>query len=199
MWPRNAGVSAAVLAGGFSTRMGHDKASLPFGGVTLLEHQVHKLRTLGIEDIMISGCEQRLSETRFVPDVYPHKGPLSGIHACLEAAAHGSVLFLCVDTPLVPIKTLQTLLDTHCGGVTLLQHGEQTEPLIGVYEKRLAPICAEILQTETTKVWQLIRQVLLTTVVFTDDPMLLTNCNTPAEYESIFRLIKNQTNQEESL
>ena len=41
-------VSAAVLAGGKSSRMGRDKAALPFGGETLLAHQARKLRALGV-------------------------------------------------------------------------------------------------------------------------------------------------------
>lgn len=195
----NAGVSAAILAGGFSVRMGRDKASLPFGEVSLLEHQAQKLRMLGIEDIMISGSGMELAATRSVPDIYPHRGPLSGIHACLEAAKHGPVLFISVDTPLIPIETLQMLLDAHRGGVTLLKHGEETEPLIGVYDKSLAPLCAEILQTEKAKVWQLIRQASLTTVAFTGDPMQLINCNTPAEYEAILRVTQKYTNQEETI
>ena len=181
----NAGVSAAILAGGFSVRMGRDKASLPFGDVSLLEHQTQRLRMLGIEDIMISGSERELAGTRSVPDIYPHRGPLSGIHACLEAASHDSVLFLSVDTPLIPIETLQTLLDAHCGGVTLLRHGEQVEPLIGVYDSALAPLCAEILQTEETKVWSLINQIALTTVAYMGDSIFLANCNTPEEYHRI--------------
>ena len=68
---RNAGVSAVILAGGFSVRMGCDKANLPFGSVTMLEHQAQKLRMLGIEDIMISGSERELAGTRCVPDIYP--------------------------------------------------------------------------------------------------------------------------------
>lgn len=85
--------SAAVLAGGYSSRMGRDKAALSFGGTTMLDQQVRKLRSVGIEDIMISGSELAVSGTRYVPDVFPHRGPLSGIHACLQAARGKSVLF----------------------------------------------------------------------------------------------------------
>ena len=72
MKQQNACFSAAVLAGGLSSRMGRDKAALPFGGTTLLDFQVQKLRSLGMEDIMISGTEQQIPGTRPIPDVYPH-------------------------------------------------------------------------------------------------------------------------------
>ena len=43
------GISAVVLAGGFATRMGRDKAALELRGVSFAQHQVNKLRALGID------------------------------------------------------------------------------------------------------------------------------------------------------
>ena len=185
---RNAGVSAVILAGGFSVRMGRDKASLPFGDVSLLEHQAQKLRMLGIEDIMISGSGMELAATRSVPDIYPHRGPLSGIHACLEAASHDSVLFLSVDTPLIPLETLRELLSSHENGVTLLRHGERTEPLIGVYDCTLAPLCEEILRTEHTGVWQLLSRTATELLPFDGDETVFLNANTPEDHARLLRL-----------
>ena len=180
--------SAAVLAGGFSSRMGRDKAWLPFGGTTLLGFQVGKLRALGIEDIMISGSEQALPGTRSVPDVYPHRGPLSGIHACLTAAKGRAVLFLGVDTPLIPLETLRELLSSHENGVTLLRHGERTEPLIGVYDCTLAPLCEEILRTEHTGVWQLLNRTATKLLPFDGDETVFLNANTPEDHARLLRL-----------
>ena len=178
--------SAAVLAGGKSSRMGQDKAALPFGGTTLLAYQVQKLRALGIGDIMISGSKQRVPDTCFVPDIHPGMGPLSGIHACLAAAKHEAVLFLPVDTPLLPPEALQALLDAHDGGITLLRHGARTEPLIGVYDRAIAPLCEPILLSGTTGVKRLLEQVapkLLELDGLPEDAFL--NCNTQEEYRRI--------------
>ena len=101
MEQQNARFSAAVLAGGLSSRMGRDKAALPFDGTTLLDFQVGKLRALGVKDIMISGSEQKIPGARPISDVYPRKGPLSGIHACL-AAAKGSAVHRTVSVALSP-------------------------------------------------------------------------------------------------
>ncbi len=177
--------SAAVLAGGRSSRMGRDKAALPYHGATLLEHQLSKLRALGIGDLMISGSAARIPGARNVPDVYPGQGPLGGIHACLAAAKHTAVLFLSVDTPLLPAETLRALLDAHRGGVTLLRHGEQTEPLLGVYDRDLRALCEPILQSDQTTVWRLLEQVPVTLVTADCGEQGVFNCNTPAEYDAL--------------
>lgn len=179
--------SAAVLAGGKSSRMGRDKAALPFGGGTLLAHQAGKLRALGIADLMISGSAQTIADARPVPDVFPGCGPLSGIHACLAAAKHDAVLFLPVDVPLLPVSALQALLDAHRGGVTLLRHGARTEPLLGVYDTALAPLCEPILQSGDTTVKALLALAEVTLVEPDVPEDAFSNCNTPEEYEIAIR------------
>ncbi|MBQ9045031.1 MAG: molybdenum cofactor guanylyltransferase [Oscillospiraceae bacterium] len=174
--------SAAVLAGGYSSRMGRDKAALSFGGTTMLDQQVRKLRSVGIEDIMISGSELAVSGTRYVPDVFPHRGPLSGIHACLQAARGKSVLFLSVDVPLVPVEALSALLDAHANGVTLIRHGDRIEPLIGVYDRTLLRICEKILGSDKTAVKQLLEHASVHTILRADNELFYTNCNTEADY-----------------
>ena len=188
MEQQNDRFSAAVLAGGLSSRMGRDKASLPFGGTTLLDFQVGKLRALGIEDIMISGSEQQIPKTRHISDVYPRKGPLGGIHACLAGAKGSAVLFLGVDTPLIPPEALQALLSAHENGVTVLRHGNRAEPLFGVYDCTLAPLCEEILRTEHTGVRQLLNRTTVKTLPFDGDETVFMNGNTPEEYARLLVL-----------
>lgn len=172
-------ISAAVLAGGYSTRMGTDKATLPFGDGTLLSHQIQKLQSLGVDEVLISGTPEG------IPDVYPHRGPLSGIHACLLNAKHDAVLFLSVDAPLVPLETLCSLIEAHTGGITLLEHDGEIEPLMGIYDRALAETCETILKTEHTSARRLLDQAEARTVVYTGDPALLFNCNTPEAYQKL--------------
>ncbi len=47
------GLSAIILAAGFSSRMGELKALLPLGGRTVLEHCVALFRDCGIEDVVV--------------------------------------------------------------------------------------------------------------------------------------------------
>ncbi|MDO5408705.1 MAG: molybdopterin-guanine dinucleotide biosynthesis protein B [Eubacteriales bacterium] len=55
LWFARTKLSMIVLAGGRSSRMGSDKADLPYESRTFLWHQIEKGRKLGIEDILVSG------------------------------------------------------------------------------------------------------------------------------------------------
>lgn len=177
-------ISALILAGGKSSRMGRDKAALPWGDTTLLEYQFSRLRALGIDDVIVSGAGH-------LPDIYPGKGPLGGIHAGLTAARNDSVLVLSVDTPLVTAETLCGLVRVHRelgGKITVLAHGGELEPLIGVYERSVIPEAKAILMTDNTSVRQLFAALGFTHAEYTGDPRLLRGCNTPAEYEALITL-----------
>ena len=175
-------VSAILLAGGYSSRMGKDKAELDFRGHTLLEHQAEKLRSLGITDILISGYENARGGTRFVPDVYPHRGPMSGIHAGLCAAQNDHALVLAVDTPLVPKALLLELIEAHRSGITLAEAEGRIEPLIGVYDKALSRACRQLLQGDSVSLHRLFEKADVHALGYQGDPRLLVNCNTPEEY-----------------
>ena len=85
-------------------------------------------------------------------------------------------------------EALRALLSAHEGGVTLLRHGERTEPLMGVYDCTLAPLCEEILRTEHTGVWQLLNRTTGKTLPFDGDEAAFTNGNTPEEYVRLLQL-----------
>lgn len=184
-------VSALILAGGFSSRMGSDKAQLPWGDEDLLMHQVNKVRAMGIADVLVCGCQRELPQLRIVQDVYPHRGPLSGIHAGLLAALHDHCLVLGVDTPLIPAATLRALVDTHIrqqNSITILEHQGHWEPLIGLYEKRLASDAEAILKTPDTAVRRLFSLPGFATMRYTGDVRMLSDCNTREEYDQALTL-----------
>lgn len=180
-------ISAVILAGGRSSRMGSCKAELPWEGKTLVEHQVNKMRELGIKDIMISGYPVPIEGTRFVPDKHPLKGPLGGIHAGLLAAKNPHCLVTGIDTPLVPMDVLSDLIDTHISSsrnITVLSHDGKIEPIMAVYESWLAGIAETILMTDNTSVRVLLNKVGYSKYLFTGDEFLLCDCNTPEELEN---------------
>jgi molybdopterin-guanine dinucleotide biosynthesis protein A len=103
-----------VLAGGESSRMGRDKALLPFAGRPLIAHAIAALREAGLPTTIAGADPTALSTLAgyapIVPDSKRGLGPLAGICAALEAASARFVVFLPIDLPLLPPSLIAYLL-----------------------------------------------------------------------------------------
>lgn len=100
-------VHGFVLAGGKSSRMGVDKATVNFGGRPMVEIAVEKLRGFCAE-VSIAGNREDLSG--FAPVVVEARvecGPGAGVEAGLKACTQPWALFVPVDVPLVPAEFLR--------------------------------------------------------------------------------------------
>jgi molybdenum cofactor guanylyltransferase len=89
-----------VLAGGRSSRMGRDKALLPFEGRSLVEHVASQAR--GVTDnITLVGAIRRYANLGYpvIEDIFPGRGPLSGLHAALTSSNSNWNLVLACDMP----------------------------------------------------------------------------------------------------
>lgn len=176
-------ISAVILAGGRNSRMGRNKAELLLNGKRFVDIQAEKLKALRIRDIMISGYESGIPGTRCVQDIYPQRGPLSGIHACLRQAQNDACLVLGVDVPLLPDSVIEELIRFHESGATMLVHGGKYEPLIAVYDSALHETAERILLTEKTRVMRFAECASLRLFEYEGDERLLMNCNTQELYD----------------
>ncbi len=107
------GLHGVVLAGGKSSRMGRDKASLLFHGQELIRHAVNVLEPL-CEKVWISGRDARehgLSIPWFLDDA-SGKGPLVGILTALERIQAPCLVMPC-DLPLMDASTLGRLITAY--------------------------------------------------------------------------------------
>jgi len=103
-----------VLAGGHSTRMGRDKALLPFAGRPLIAHALALLAEAGLSAAIVGTRPDLRSFAPVIDDAAPGLGPLAGICAALASTSARSVLFLSVDQPLLPAPLLVYLLHHAC-------------------------------------------------------------------------------------
>lgn len=168
--------------------MGRDKAELPLRGKRLIEWQAEKFRDLGVREILLSGAGHICPGTRTVPDIYPGRGPLGGLHACLGEASTPHCLVLSADVPLVPRAALEALMEHHLktgAEVTILRHGGRWEPLMGVYESALADRIAPLITERSRPVMALLDGVHTEIMPWEDDPAAFLNCNTPEAYEAL--------------
>ena len=152
--------SLLLLAGGKSARMGISKAELLYEGKTFLQHMLDKAHALGIEKCYISGYTSSQEDVTTVWDLYPDRGPLSGIHATMRTMTTPYCLVLPVDAPKLPVEILEGLLRRHeenrNNKVLIWEHGVRQEPLIAVYPTAMADAIEDLIRDHAAPVFRAI-------------------------------------------
>lgn len=155
-------LTAFILAGGKSTRMGADKALLQLEGRTLLARALEVARTGAVEVRIVGDPAKFASFGRVIADVYPERGPLGGIHAALNSTSTELNLMLAVDLPFVEARFLEYLISqARATGavVTVPRAGGGFQPLCAVYRREFAGIAERSLRAGRNKIDPLFAQV----------------------------------------
>lgn len=161
-----------LLCGGLSTRMGTNKAFLPFGEYTLMEYQVRRFRPY-FEKIYLSVPKMtdfwmhlaaRLNCTA-IPDRVEKIGPLGGLYSCLSAVTEELLFFTPVDAPftstnaaLTICQTLEQTIETNPSKYAcVLKHPTRgMQPLSAAYAKTCLPVIERMIQAENYRLRQLL-------------------------------------------
>ena len=158
--------SLLLLAGGKSSRMGQDKAKLLYEGKTFIENLIFKGRELGIEKIYVSGFSGIQEDIQVVWDIFPDRGPLGGIHACMKQMETPYCLVVPVDVPQIPVEVLEELLEFHEKNCeksmrkkipVLLEHGERRENLIGIYPVEMVDFIEDLIREHSAPVYRILK------------------------------------------
>ena len=181
--PMSGAIDGIVLAGGLSSRMGRDKALLPWQGGTLLRHMRDLLLQAGAQRVWVSGDYPAFDG---IPDQVARCGPLGGLYSVVRRMPDGLAWVVPVDTPRLTPELLQRLgegpraacrvfagqplpmlllIDDHCRRVLAAQiEGPPPQRSLRALQQRLG---VDVLALPAHAQAQLI------------------NCNTPAEWESV--------------
>jgi len=140
-WVLRDDVTAIVLAGGRSRRMGADKRFLPLSGGTLLERVVATLRPL-VGEVVLSTNDLALGHDfglRTVPDRVPGEGPLMALASALASGTSDRNLLVACDLPEIPAPLVRGLLEAAltADAVVPVNVDGVPEPLLAVYRRRL--------------------------------------------------------------
>ena len=105
----NVKIAGVILAGGQSTRMGEDKATLTMDQHTLLARAVALLKTAGFDDCFVSGDYQGFN---CILDQQACLGPIAGIAACAShlSERYDAMFIIPVDMPLLAPQDCEYLL-----------------------------------------------------------------------------------------
>jgi molybdopterin-guanine dinucleotide biosynthesis protein A len=183
-------LTALLLAGGRSRRMGFDKATLTIAGEPLWRRQIRVLRELSPAALWISApakpswCPPEIDS---VPDEPPRSGPLSGVAAGLRRLRTSHLLVLAIDLPRISPEHLRKLCDLArpgCGVIPLNE--DYLEPLCAIYPVEAAATAQTALNSDDVSLQHfgqtLLRNSLASTYALaTEERPLYLNLNSPSD------------------
>ena len=156
-------LTAVLLAGGESRRMGRDKATIEFEGQPLWNRQIDVLRAVGPEKIFVSVRTLPFwlpEEAELLFDDPPSRGPLSGLTKALAAMRTTHLIALAVDMPFMTSEQLDVLRELAAEGRGVIPTiGERAEPLAALYPTEAAVDFATALAGSDFSLQRVIRKL----------------------------------------
>jgi|GEM_PF-185612 Molybdopterin-guanine dinucleotide biosynthesis protein A len=131
-------LTAIILCGGKSKRMGRPKAFLRYEGTTIIAHIISVVGDMFQKVILVSNEPDAYEDLGLdvVKDILPYRGPMGGILSGLLVAETDHAFVMACDMPLVNKKLVRDMTEVRHGhDVVVLSHSQGLEPLLGVYSK----------------------------------------------------------------
>lgn len=185
-------ITAFILAGGQSSRMGTEKAFLELDGHLLIDRMIGIAKSVS-EAMRIVGPKQKFGAFgQIVTDVYAERGPLGGIHAALAISPTEYNLMLAIDMPFLDKRFLQYMLaEAHKTPalVVVPKVGGGYQPLCAVYRKAFAEVADKALSRGDNKIDTLFEPGITRVIDEAEfgqlglPPTMFQNLNTREEYE----------------
>jgi molybdopterin-guanine dinucleotide biosynthesis protein A len=196
---------AIILCGGKSSRMGRDKATLPFGPELMLQRVVRLLAEEVDPSaiVVVAAVGQILPplppEIRVACDENPGRGPLEGLAAGLKAMPNRieAVYATSCDVPLTATRFVRAMFD-HLGNheIAVPVEGQFHHPLAAVYRPRVLSVVKQLLAANKLRPRFLFDEVPTIEVDVESlrefDPTLSTlmNLNHPEDYQKALQQLK---------
>lgn len=184
-------ITAIILAGGRSTRMGTDKALLLINNKTLLENAIDICKPV-CNNILISSnfSEHRNFGHKVIPDEIKNCGPMSGIYSCLKQSETEWSFVISVDAAFVKTELIELLIkNTYNFDAVVPKHKKGQEPLIALYNKKVIPDIKKHLNSGDFKMQNLLKAInskfLNTHDLVEKNPNIFSNLNRPDDLQIV--------------
>ncbi len=191
-------VTAAVMAGGRSMRMGVDKTLLPVDGETLLARVVDAVSAVCAHTVVVTNRAEQIAEaglpadTQVLIDEVSYQGPLGGLVTALKGAPDDWVLAVAADVPWLEPEVIRALWAARDGAqvvVTVTEKG--IEPLLALYHRDCLPAARRVLESGRRRLVAMFPELNVVELpiesLLTADPGLrsLVNVNTPEDLADV--------------
>jgi len=186
-------IPCIIFAGGRSSRMGEDKALLPFSGFkTLTEFQLFRLSKI-FKTVYIS-CKDKSKfdfKSNFLEDIQTDSvfAPTIGFITIFKELQDERIFVLSVDSPFVGEAQIVKILeqDSPHADATIARSTIGLQPMCGIYHRSLEKKFANMIKNGNHKLGFLLKSSNTTFVDFQDDTPFL-NINNPDEYKQALAL-----------
>jgi molybdenum cofactor guanylyltransferase len=185
-------VTAVILAGGKSTRMGTDKALLPWQGMPMLKRVYtvaqHCCTKVEILTPWLDRYRELLPDAIFKREQQPGTGPLIALAQILGQVQTPWLLLLACDLPLLDSVTLQgwikQLPATDPAWAYVPYGNDRWEPLCGIYHVNALPSLQTFMADGGRSFQRWLNQI-PAVPLGVDDAIaaMLWNCNTPTDWQ----------------
>ena len=193
--------SGVILSGGLASRYdGTEKALLRVGGIRLLDRIYDIYTELFEEIILVTNSPQKFLEwdLLMVPDLFPIRSSLTGIHAGLFFMTNPFAFISACDTPFLKKEVVETVIGKIEPEIDIVMPETSAgfEPLCAAYSKRCLQPAQQHLEQEKLKVVKAFRKSRIKTisekVLRKKDPDLLSffNINAPDDLKRAEEMIK---------
>ena len=180
-------VQAFILAGGQSSRMGTDKALVPFRGMPMMQYGIQMLSDVFTSITIVSNHEShRQFGLEVIPDAFDKIGPLGGIIAGLRHSTTKLNFFMACDMPMVTPQLISRLLQTaNAHDCITASYNGKSETLCTLYPKSALPLMEEMASKQQYRLFDVLdalkAHVVDVTHLCESNPFI--NINTPAELQ----------------
>jgi molybdopterin-guanine dinucleotide biosynthesis protein A len=161
-------VTGIILAGGKSTRMGHEKGLQLLGGKPLISYAVQAFSSICSRIIISSSSEAYNSfNCLVVTDEFPGIGPMGGIYSALHQSKTDRNLVLSCDLPFVTAELLKFILDNAPGYQVAVpwQGNQHYEPLCGFYHSSVLDQMGDFIHNGNYKLPNLFEEIIINRLV----------------------------------
>lgn len=153
-------LTAIILAGGKSSRMGTDKGLVLLNGKPMIQHIIEAVQKTEINDILI--ISNNLAYKQFglpvYSDIIKESGPLGGIYTGLVNSTTSRNMILSCDIPFINDEVMNVLLeDQSQSPITVLKYKDRIHPLIGIFNTSIIPDIQEQISKNNLKVRELVQ------------------------------------------
>lgn len=182
-------IPCVILCGGKSSRMGEDKALLPFDKYnSLVQYQFERLKPHFKNVFLSSKVDKFDFSCDIIYDDKEISSPMIALQTILNATQDDKVFILTVDTPFVSIESMSKLYELSNDFDITVAQTKKIHNLCGVFDKSILEKVNEMVADDFHTIGALLKRSNTSYIPFEDENEFL-NVNTPDEYKQAKELI----------